>query len=230
MFPTAKVDIRLEIPTGATFWVPKTSDIDDEGFGNFIGVWPIVGAGTHWTAEVIRAEAVAAEHVGQRARNAWEFEALARRVEEMDPDDPMPREELADLPFLADPTSNWAGLGSLELGVSGLVHAMSNAGFFPAASCRSHVANSWSPHPVVLFATDEQRLKRLLPLVRAANCGLGIDGARPELLSVYAAAIPAMMGLARSLFADRVAFRKMPKTSRRQRTPRQAADAGPPLF
>lgn len=61
MFPRVQVEIEVSIPAGDDYWVPKPSEIDEEGFGDFRGVWPIVKATTRLTADVIEDERVAAE-------------------------------------------------------------------------------------------------------------------------------------------------------------------------
>jgi hypothetical protein len=69
MFPRVPVEIDISIPAADTYWVPKPNEIGDEGFGAFLGVWPIVKATTSTTADVIEDERVAAEYVDSRAAN-----------------------------------------------------------------------------------------------------------------------------------------------------------------
>jgi hypothetical protein len=141
MFPRAHVEVEISIPAGDDYWVPKPSEIGEEGFGDFRGVWPIVEATTRLTADVIEDERVAAEYIDAHASTPEEFEKLAREIESYSPS----LEESEALEFAADLGSAWGGFEGLELGVAGLTYALSNAGFYPAASCRSHQdGHSWS--------------------------------------------------------------------------------------
>lgn len=213
MIPRVEVELNASIPERDTYWVPKPSDIGDEGFGAFRGVWPIVKATTRITADVIEDERVAAEYVDAHASTSEEFEQLAREIESYSPT----LDESEGPAFADDLGETWDGLEGLELGVAGLTYALSNAGFYPAASCRSHDGgHTWSPHPVVLFAGDKPRVVLLQALVREAGCGLGSDASRGELLHVYAPSIREMMALAASLFEHRVVFRQLPKTGRKR--------------
>ncbi len=217
MFPRAQVEIEVSIPAGDDYWVPKPRDIDEEGFGDFRGVWPIVRATTRLTADVIEDERVAAEYVDAHASTPEEFEKLARQIECYSPS----LDESEAPEFAADLGTEWGGLASLELGVAGLTYALSNAGFYPAASCRSHQGDhSWSPNPVVLFAGDKPRALLLQPLVRESGCGLRVDYTRGDFLYVYAPSIRETMALATTLYEHRVPLPKLPKTSRKQSSPK----------
>lgn len=213
MIPTAEVEVSTDIPKAAEFWVPKPSDIDEEGFSYFRGVWPIVGAQSRLTFDVIEAERRGVAYIDEHAGSDEEFEILAGRVEALS-DDTSDPDDLALLHALCVDGADWPGLCGLEIGVAGLVYALSNAGFYPAASCRSHYSQSWSSCPVVLFAADEERVKRLKPVVQESHCGFELDTMRSELLAINASTITAMMDLATALFARRGQFRSLPKTAR----------------
>lgn len=213
MFPRVGIEIDISIPDGDTYWVPKPSDIGDEGFGAFRGVWPIVKATTRLTADVIEDERIAAEYADSHSSTPEAFEQLARDIESYLPS----LDESEGPAFVAELGESWDGLEGLELGVAGLTYALSNAGFYPAASCRSHDGkHSWSPNPVVLFAGDRPRVVLLQALVQGAGCGLGTDTSRGDLLHVYAPSIVEMMALARNLYDQRMLFRKLPKTARKR--------------
>lgn len=217
MFPRTQVEIEVSIPEGDDYWVPKPNDIDEEGFGDFRGVWSIVRATTRITADVIEDEHVAAGYVDAHASTPEEFEKLAREIESYSPS----LDESEAPEFAAHLGSKWDGLESLELGVAGLTYALSNAGFYPAASCRSHQdGHSWSPNPVVLFAGDKPRALLLQSLVRESGCGLDADHTRGDFLYVYAPSIRETMALATNLYQHRVPFRKLPKTTRKQSPPK----------
>ncbi len=212
MIPRVDVEINASIPEDARFWVPKPHEIGEEGFGYFCGVWPIVAATTRLTADVIKDEQLAFEYVDSHSSNADEFERLARQVESLDP--ALDKQEASVT--LTDPNSTWEGLAGLDLGVAGLAYALSNAGFYPAASCRNHQDDrSWSPNPIILFAGDRPRVELLQPLMQWTGCGLGTEHERAELLYVYARSIQETITFANKLFANRVPFRKLPKTSRK---------------
>lgn len=226
MYPVAEVQIASSIPADASFWVPKPREIGDEGFGFFRDVWPITNALTAETKRLLEWERVAAAYAAEAAQDANEFEVLARRIEAFDPGDDSPPAEFPEVL-----TEDWFGLAGLELGVAGLTYALSNAGFFPAASCRSHAERSWSDSPVVLFAGDEVRVQLLQPLIEESGCGLRAEHGRGEpLLVTYARTIQEMMNLAEALFQQRVDFRKLPKTGRRQRVPAATPSKQLPLF
>lgn len=225
MFPRAQVELEVSIPAGDDYWVPKLSEIDEEGLGDFRGVWPIVKAATRLTADVIKDERVAAEHVDAHASTPEEFEKLAREIESHSPY----LDESETPKLAADLGPEWDGFGRLELGVAGLTYALSNAGFYPAASCRSHQGgHSWSANPVVLFAGDKPRALLLQPLVRESGCGLRADYTRGAFLYVYAPSIRETMALATNLYQHRVPFRKLLKTARKQSLPKH--EASPPLM
>jgi hypothetical protein len=213
MYPRREVTIDSSMPAGASFWVPKPSDVNDEGIGcYFRDVWPLIGVSTSDTRALIVWERRAAEYVNRESQSEERFEELAAKIEDYLPDD-------IDAELPDEIAEGATGLGGLELGVAGLTYSLSNAGFYPAASCRSHVERSWSPEPVVLFAADERRLQLFQPLVAEADCGLAFDESRGEpLFAVYSRSIAELMELAGLLFEKRSEFRRLPKTGRRRST------------
>lgn len=216
MYPLADVEIDASIPEDASYWVPRPSEITDEGFGYFRDVWPLVGARTKEVAPLLAWERHAAAYVASESEDVRSFDSLARNVETYMPDSD---DSEAELP--AELRAEWTSLCGLELGVSGLAHALSNAGCYPAASCRTHPDRHWTAVPVVLFASDRRRLARLHPLIVTTGCGLAADATRGDpLFAVYARSIVELMDLAQQLFKHRSEFRALPKTDRRQRKPR----------
>ncbi|MGO4859652.1 hypothetical protein [Arthrobacter sp. 2MCAF14] len=215
MHPLADLEIDSSIPANASYWVPKPSDITDEGFGYFRDVWPLVGARAYDVTPLLAWERRAAAYVASESEDVLSFDALARGVENYMPD---ADDNEAELP--AELQADWTSLAGLELGVSGLAHALSNAGFYPAASCRSHPDRNWTNGPIVLFASDRERLARLHPLAEATDCGLAADATRGDpLFAIYARSIVELMDLAQQLFEDRSEFRAIPKTDRKQSKP-----------
>ena len=74
-----------------------------------------------------------------------------------------------------------APLDGLEVGVSGLCHALSALGCLTAASCRAHPGpHSWTECPVVLFRAETWRVELLADLISAEGCGLGEDRDMPR--------------------------------------------------
>ena len=227
MFPRATVEVEVSIPGSDTYWVPRPSDVDEEGFGDFRGVWPIMNATTRLAASVLASERVAAAYVDAHASTPTEFEELASELENFDPTVDETEATESNL-SLGD---EWIGLEGLELGVAGLTYALSNAGLYPAASCRSHQReNSWSPNPVVVFAGDKPRVLLLESLVRESSCGLQADYTRGDFLFVYAPSIRETMALATRLYDSRGAFRSLPKTARKHSPRRVPRDPPAMLF
>lgn len=215
MHPRRSIEISSSLPSRVEYWVPKPSEMADEGYGLFFrDVHVLNGVSAAEANGVLQWERRAADWVADGARDEREFESRARMVESFDPD--APAEETPDeLPLGLRETD--FSLWGLELGVSGLSHVLAATGFYPVASCRSHVENSWSPAPVVLLATDEERLQRLQTLAKRNGCGLDVDDTRGRpLFCVYAASIVDTMALAQALFDNRGELGKLPKTSRKR--------------
>lgn len=218
------------LPQLSEYWVPKPSDMDGEGYGlNFRDVGVLSGVRTIDAHEVMLWERAVAEWVDERASNENEFEVLAKMAESYDPDEPDADFEGLEIPpGLQDGYSLWG----LELGVAGLSYMMAATGFYPVASCRSHVQHSWSAEPVVLFAANEARVKLLQPLVKESGCGLDVDATRGQtLLVVYAPSIVEVMNLTSHLYERRGELRNLPKTDRkRSKTPQIKPPPPPTLF
>jgi hypothetical protein len=185
VYPTADIELDPSLPAHAEFWVPDPSEIDDyEGFGLFHDVWPITDVSVDDAMAVVREDGLLCQVVADLARDAADFDVLAAAVEtgSMGEDDDITAETLAALaPYL----TGKAALEGLEAGVAGLVHALSAAGMFPAASCRGHPElDSWSAVPVVMFAGDRIHAEALQHLVESSGCGFDLDPVRPELLVI----------------------------------------------
>lgn len=213
MIPTAHVELTPELPATATFWAPNPSDIGDEGFGFFRDVWDIVKVDPRAAAEMIAVEASIADVVADLAHNDEEFDLLARAIEDGDASDErlQPSHHSALKSLVAEGDDQMPPLDGLELGVAGLVYALSAVGCFPAASCRGHPgAHAWSRAPVVLFAGHRQQCEVLTPLVGLSQCGFDIDPARPDLLIVSAASIVEMMQLAVAVLQHLPRFDALP--------------------
>jgi hypothetical protein len=228
MLPSRFVLVDSKIPDEATFWTPKPSDIGDEGFDFFRGTWPIVGATVAETKDVLESERRALLYMESVAKNEAQFEVEAAKIEALDVD-ASSDEETALSQALG---IGWSGLLGLELGVAGLVYTLSHCGFYPAASCRSHLTATWSQYPVVLIAADRVRVEKLGIFLDGAGCGLEVPAAHPNLIAIYAPSIAQLNLLANEIFAVRSIFRTLPKTERRMspRKSRSSSYEPEPLF
>lgn len=213
MFPVNEFAGTVGLPEAATYWVPKRTEIDEEGFGYFLGVWSILDVGVREARAIIATDVNFASIVGGLSGDAEHFDRLATIVEE-GLDSVLERTVAAQAAlsaFVGDDEA--ADLECLELGVAGLVYALALVGMFPAASCRGHVGpQAWSTTPVVLFAADQYRAEKLQPLAERTGCHFTIDTARPELLVVGGRSIADTMALAQAVFDARADFRPPRRT------------------
>ena len=211
MYPRTDVELHPELPDAATFWTPGPDDIDEEGFGYFRGVWPIVDVTEEEAREMLQRDRTASLFVSELASTDIEFDVIAKVVEtgESARAENLPADQrTALIPYIAADEDDPVPLEDLEVGVTGLIYALSAAGAYPAASCRGHPGDyAWSAIPVVLFAIDRCRANVLAPLVRDAGCGFEIDPARRELLSVCSASIEETISLAEAIIGQLPEFR-----------------------
>lgn len=197
MIPRILIEVDADLPAEATFWTPDPEDLGEDGeeggIAYFRDTWMVYpGTDVELTQEAIRLEAELLSLINRHAQDSGEFDAIAGALEYNDPSslpsrlDGPPHEELHEI--ISDDLSP---IGGLEIGVSGLAHALSSAGCWPAASCRGHPEGSraWSTYPVVYFAAARDRCLTLQPLVSEARCGFMIDPERPKLLCIAAASV-----------------------------------------
>ncbi|MDV7102051.1 hypothetical protein R4227_18495 [Gordonia amicalis] len=211
MHPQCEVRIALEIPDDAVFWQPTPSEINEEGFGYFHNVWPIVAPTAHETRRVLEADSAGLSYASRNCSTEDEFEEVAKWLESVVPDD----DETAPPAALGD---RWTGTEGLDLGVAGLVYSLAHVGFYPAASCRAHTTGSWADCPTVLFAAGQERLMRMLPMIQNAGCGIQYVVSRGvPLFALLAPSTMQFSKLAEAVFAARRELRAIPKTSRRSR-------------
>lgn len=185
-----------EIPRSATFWMPSEGDIpSDEGIGFFRDVWMILGVSVRDALDIIAAEE---KYIGVTdiiSDSLQLFERVAKLLESGEVGDSLEgdlyrrlTDFVSELP--EDPDEYISPLGGLDLGVSGLAHAISAIGGVPAASCRGHfVQNPWSHQPIVFAALDEQRTNWLKPLLSVNECGFHVDPERSEFIAIEAPSI-----------------------------------------
>jgi hypothetical protein len=209
----------------ATFWTPKPRDIGEEGFGFFRDVWPIVRTPVLEARSYLDAERGILDFVGDLAMTEERFDLIASAIEDDDVDrSELTASEQRALQQLIDDAEPY--LDGLDLGVGGLVYALSAIGAFPAASCRGHLGSAaWSKWPVVLVAIDEFRAGVLGPLVTGVGCRFDIDPARPDLLVICAGSVTSTVRLADTILTDRAAFAcNTRSTTRREKSVTQQQD------
>ncbi|MCE6999971.1 hypothetical protein LZG04_34920 [Saccharothrix sp. S26] len=209
MIPTFDVGITSSLPDNAEFWVPTSEDLEDEGIGYFRDKWPILDVSVDDAMGMLRLEVEILDVVSSLVADPSEYEVLAHAVEAGSLNDVRDRfdsrPEWPRLQELVDDESS--PLEGLDLGVSGLVHALVAAGLITAASCRGHhLRDAWSPYPVVYFATNRSRAEVLQPLVVEAGCGFDVDESRRELILVYSSSVENFVRLAHLILAGRDRF------------------------
>ena len=217
------MELHPELPDAAEFWTPGPDDIEDEGFGYFRGVWPIVDVTEEEAREMLQRDRTASSLVSELASTEAEFDVLAKVVEtgERDYAQDITADHRAALgPYIAEDEDDPVPLEELEVGVTGLVYALAAAGAYPAASCRGHPGDyAWSAMPVVLFAIDRCRAHVLAPLVIDTGCGFEIDPARRELLSVCSTSIEGTISLAEAIMGKLPEFRACGESNHLQPDP-----------
>lgn len=221
MIPHTSLDLDPTLPEDHMGWTPRKDDLSEEGFAYFRDTWLIRGVRIREAKEVMALERTLADVAGRLSTNGAEFDSLATALEHGDPDEvPERLTAFAELePHLGDEPA----LEGLELGVSGLVHALSAVGCWTAASCRGHPGKyAWSDHPVVYLAADSHRAAVLQPMVAAAGCGFVIDAARPKLVAIVAESIENMMALATLVISARSTF--VPRRTLRGSTQGETGD------
>jgi hypothetical protein len=207
MIPRQHIALDDHLPTEATFWIPdeelleELTESGEGGLDYFHEVWPILEVPAHDAAQMLDLERSILGLVDAVADNPDDFDDLCSAIEDANPEgvpahlrhtDAFRRlEALVDFEF---PTFD-----RLELGVAGLAYALSAVGCYPAASCRGHGEHGWSTVPVVIFAADREHAMSLVPLVREAGCGFGLDATRPNLLTIAAGSIEDLMALTQLL-------------------------------
>lgn len=81
MYPRTEVELNVELPSAADFWTPGPDDIDEEGFGYFRDVWPIIGVPEDEAREMLNRDRDASSFVSGLASTESEFDAIAGVVE-----------------------------------------------------------------------------------------------------------------------------------------------------
>jgi hypothetical protein len=213
MYPKANINLQASLPSAASFWTPGPDDIDEySGFGYFENVWAIADVTADQAHEIFEKDRSLCQLISSLASEEGEFDILANTVETGVADDAdhiQPNQLTALQPYLTE----LAALEGLELGVAGLVYALSAAGTYTAASCRGHPGEqAWSKCPVVLLAFDRSHARVLQPLVEGSKCGFEIDRRRPELVSIVSNTVEATLTLAEAVMNSLSVFERITQT------------------
>jgi hypothetical protein len=218
MHPVFHTELSSDFPAGATFKTPKPSEIDEEGFGNFRDVIDLRGTTVKEARTYLAAHRRVLEFLDAVVTDPDTFEEYAQTFETGSAADAGLSGAAADqIDGLIE--SQDCDLGGLELGVGALAYALSAGKLLPAASCRSHVARSWAPYPVVYFASNRPRAELLRDLIRQNRCGFDADHDRPELLLVAAPSLVDMLDLAQSVLDNVARFRLLTTRTNGTRSP-----------
>jgi hypothetical protein len=200
--------------------MPVADEISEEGFGYFRGTWYLGHVPVADAQSAVRYEAGVIAWLEESASSAETFELLASAIEKHDvellPDGLRATAiKLGITEYISDdPYEDPGPLADLEIGVSGLVHALSAMRCLTAASCRSHSTDrSWSDVPIVFFAAPEWRVHILAEIIGCEGCGLAADR---DMLTIYGASIRDMHRLAERILLERGRFRRKP-ADRRER-------------
>jgi len=181
----------------------EENEIPEESWGGFRDTWYLGRVPLAEAREVLAYERKVLGRLDSACDSQVEFELMAYALEWGETDDLPPpllrrfnEEGLGDL--IRDP-DDFSPLGGLEIGVAGLVHALSATGCVTAASCRWHGETSWSDCPAVFFAAPAQRVETLAELIQARGCGLRESRG---LLVIEAASIADLHSLAELIFEE----------------------------
>jgi hypothetical protein len=210
MYPRAHISLHAEIPSTASFWTPSPDDVGEYGgLGFFDNVWAIDDATADKAHDMLHKDRSLCQLISHLAEDESQFDTLANAVETGVADDSaeiQPSQLAALRPYLTEV----AALEGLEIGVAGLVYALSAAGTYTEASCRGHPGrHAWSNCPVVLVALDRPRAEILQPLIENSNCGFEIDQLRPDLLSIVSQTIEATLALGEAVVGRLNVFRRI---------------------
>jgi hypothetical protein len=220
VIPRSDEPLDAPIPSSYAFWTPRSEDISEEGFAYFRDTWMIRGVGVRLARSVMAVERELVAVADACSSETDEFDEIAAALEISDIDE-IP-EQVRQSPAF-EPIADYYSAGdsmslveALDLGVAGLVYALSAVGCWPAASRRGHGPRGWAQYPVVYIAADRHRTETLQPLVAAAACGFDVDPARGQLLAVRGPSVMEMMDLAPKVLDARQAFvpRRGPRRSK----------------
>ncbi|WP_409466911.1 hypothetical protein [Amycolatopsis sp. GA6-003] len=208
MIPRHNGDFSATIPDEASFWTPTDDDVTEEGIGFFRGTWLIYEIGEAEAEALLSEDMKLVKLVDSVAQTPEEYDRICSIIENESGDSEIleslkttGRYNLIEdhIPHEDDPSP----LDGLEIGVAGVVYALSAAGFLTAASCRGHTSsNSWSTGPVVFAATDRRHAELLAPIAARSGCGFAWDSSREDLLAIEAPSVSEMLSLANAVLME----------------------------
>lgn len=208
MYPVFDTALLTDLPGGTKFWTPKPSDIDEEGFGYFRDVFDLRGTTANDARTYLSAHRRVLSFIDDHADSVGTFEKYAQAFEAGEAADVGLTGVVADrIDDLIE--SEDCDLGGLELGVGALAYALSAAKTFPAASCRSHTEQTWSPYPVLYLAANEPRALLLEGLVQDTGCGFVQGTERPEFIVIAAPSLSNILDLAQAVADNLPRFTKL---------------------
>jgi hypothetical protein len=150
---------------------------------------PMINVSWPEVAKCIRAEGAWLTHA-QSAIDESQFDAILAEAYGDDPQDGI--EEAEDFDYL---------FRNLDVGVAGLVFALSAAGYATCTSCRGH--DGIARPPQVGLGTEPERLARLASYTRGAGCGLEVaDG----IAWIYARSVTDLHAMAQAILDDQAEF------------------------
>src|SRR6266705_202611 len=121
MYPKTDVELDTELPASAEFWTPEPDDINEEGFGYFRDVWPIVGVPEDEAREMVHKDRAVSSFVSKLASTEAEFDAISKVIETGEPDyaaDLSSAKRTALDPYIAAAEDDDVPLDGLEVGVA----------------------------------------------------------------------------------------------------------------
>ena len=126
MFPIAARSGSSDLPRDAEFWMPKSNEITEEGFGFFRDTWRIVDVAPADARQLIEIERAIADVVSSLSHSLADFERLAEIAESGGIDDPANDITERERHVLGEVISDIPDLEGLELGVAGLTYALAS--------------------------------------------------------------------------------------------------------
>lgn len=133
----------------------------------------------------------------------WEKSALRRLRERSKGAEDALLEEL-DNEWLQQP------LGGLDLGIGGLVIALSAAGCAPLTSCSGHFGEGlWATFPLVKVAAMPEHAAILIDIARETDCGITNSGEGSGALEIWGRSVDDMVCFAEVMIARRAEFARL---------------------
>ncbi|MEU5259307.1 hypothetical protein [Amycolatopsis sp. NPDC021455] len=210
MIPVASLDLTPALPSATRYWIPSDDDVTEEGIGYFRDTWLIYDINPQEASVALTEDERLVNFIDSIAQTVEEYDLISAAIEENDPerlDHLLDAGRASLVSTEINDEDDPHPLDGLEIGVAGIVSALTAAGFLTAASCRGHVGQmAWSSNPVVYVATDRRHADRVAPLVADHHCGFNIDPSRPELLVIEAPSAREMLSLARAVLDDALSF------------------------